>query len=69
MRLFKFLSDVIVFDPQTDTWSELKCEGEAPGPRAWMDWACYDSESILLVGGLNEDVTRLNEIYLLHISE
>jgi N-acetylneuraminic acid mutarotase len=63
----QFLNDVLVFEPTSKTWQEVKCTGDVPAPRGWVDCAVVGPNKILVVGGLTEDAARSSECFLLEL--
>ncbi|KAL4940084.1 hypothetical protein BDV06DRAFT_230600 [Aspergillus oleicola] len=66
----KMLSDVWVFNIESNEWRKAVIEGEAPPPRGWFDADVVDrsKSSIVVHGGLAESNERLGDVWLLKIT-
>ena len=62
-----FRDDVQLFDPRTETWQEVKCEGKAPPARGWTEITRLTNDTALLIGGLSADNVRLADAYKLRL--
>lgn len=61
------LNDVLSFDLNTKTWTEVKVKGDIPEPRTGFAMVQIDSENVLVHGGQNAKENRdFTDIFILN---
>eukprot|EP00252_Welwitschia_mirabilis_P026766 TRINITY_DN8907_c0_g1_i2.p1 TRINITY_DN8907_c0_g1~~TRINITY_DN8907_c0_g1_i2.p1 ORF type:complete len:580 (-),score=125.65 TRINITY_DN8907_c0_g1_i2:227-1966(-) len=63
-----YLCDVHILDPETGLWTKAEVSGDVPSPRFSVAGDCLDARSgtLVFIGGCNEHLEALDDMYFLH---
>lgn len=64
----KMLSDVWVFDIDSQAWKEVTITGDKPEARGWFDADTIHGAQLVVQGGLSESNERISDIWVLDLN-
>jgi len=68
---YEFYEDVFIFNTDDNTWSELKCKGDKPQPRA-QHGATLVNNQLVIIGGYTKTklgTSVLNDVWVLNLKK